>query len=278
MLYNRVGRSKKTDRFRCQFTPYTYMKKAIITLIALAGAASAETILNTDFTTVTSQPTEWTSGQWNGWNKPHFNFGENGAVIAQPWKQNTLSTEVTLSPNDSYNITFTTFGNTNEQSLEFYLASSTGAYSVVMGSSYNSNNFISVGTLNQDIIECTAQNQNSQGLVTFQTTGGGVGKVHPEVLKDSGTTFTTAFVPLTYSLTLKGSSLSFSVTDGTKTWSDKITIKENVSFDTVGFILDGGVGNAGVKSISIVSVPEPATATLSLLALVGLAARRRRLA
>ena len=244
------------------------MKKTIITLLALAGVASAAPSLTLDFTTA---PTDWTSGQWNGWNTPHFNYGENGATNAEPWKQNTLSTAITLSPEEAVTITFSTYGNGGEQGLLFYLSSSTDNYSVVTGTSYNSNKAVDVGYLEKAIVPRTEQSQTSMGNVGFQT---GTANLVTSFGSTSGTTLST-FNPLTYTLTLDGSALTVSVTDKDgETWSDDYTIKSGVTFDSIGFIMDGGVGNVGIKNISI--VPEPTTATLSLLALAGLAARRRR--
>ena len=244
------------------------MKKTIITLLALAGVAGAAPSLTTDFTTA---PTDWTSGQWNGWNTPHFNYGENGAVIAQPWKQNTLSTAITLSPEEAITIEFSTFGNGNEQGLMFYLSSSTDNYSVVTGTSYNSNKAVDVGYLDKAIVPRTENGGSNMGNVGFQAN---TTNLVTSFGSTSGTTLST-FNPLTYTLTLDGAALTVSVKDKDgKTWSEDYTIKSDVTFDSIGFIMDGGAGNVGVKSISI--IPEPTTATLSLLALAGLAARRRR--
>lgn len=166
------------------------MKKTIIALFALAGIASADAILSTDFTT---ESTDWTVGQWNGWDTPQFVYGENGAVVNKPWKQNTLTTTVGMPSGIGYTITFTTFGDGNEQAAMFFLTSSTDNYSIVMGNSYNSNNFISVGTLDSAIVDRTQQSgQTTQGLVSFQT-----GHVNPTVLATSGDAFATTFAPLT---------------------------------------------------------------------------------
>ena len=245
------------------------MKKTIITLLALAGVAAAAPSLTLDFKTA---PTDWTSGQWNGWNTPHFNYGENGATNKYSWKQNTLSTAITLSPEDAVTITFSTYGNGGEQGLLFYLSSSTDNYSVVTGTSYNSNKAVDVGYLEKAIVPRTEQSQESMGNVGFQT---GTANLVTSFGSTSAAKELSTFNPLTYTLTLDGSALTVSVKDKDgKEWSDDYTIKSGVTFDSIGFIMDGNEGDVGIKNISI--VPEPTTATLSLLALAGLAARRRR--
>lgn len=244
------------------------MKKTLITLLALAGVAGAAPSLTTDFTTA---PTDWTSGQWNKWDTPHFNYGENGATTAKPWRQNTLSTAITLSPEEAVTITFSTYGNGSEHGLMFYLTSSTDNYSVVTGISYKSNKAVDVGYLEKAIVPRTEEGGSNMGNVGFQA---GTANLVTSFGSTSGTTLST-FNPLTYTLTLDGSALTVSVKDKDgKTWSDDYTIKSGVTFDSIGFIIDGEGGSVGIKNISI--VPEPTTATLSLLALAGLAARRRR--
>ncbi len=245
------------------------MKKTLIALIALAGVAAAAPSLTTDFTTA---PADWTSGQWNGWNTPHFEFGENGALNKYSWKQNTLSTAITLSPEDAVTITFSTYGIGEEQGLMFYLSSSTSDYSVVTGTSYKSNKAVDVGYLDKEIVPRTEQSAESMGNVGFQN------NTANQVTSFGSTSASkelSTFNPLTYTITLDGTALTVSVKDKDgKTWSDDFTIRTGVTFDSIGFIMDGGEKHAGIKNIKI--VPEPATATLSLLALCGLAARRRR--
>ena len=245
------------------------MKKTIITLLALAGVAAAAPSLTTDFTTA---PADWTSGQWNGWDTPHIEFGNNGAVNKHSWKQNTLSTAITLSPEDAVTITFSTYGVGAEQGLLFYLSSSTSDYSVVTGTSYNSNKAVDVGYLDKEIVPRTQQSATNMGNVGFQA---GTANTVTSFGSTSESKELSTFNPLTYTITLDGTALTVSVKDKDgKTWSDDFTIKTGVTFDSIGFILDGSEGQAGIKNITI--IPEPTTATLSLLALCGLAARRRR--
>lgn len=243
------------------------MKKTIIALMALAGVALGDTtLIDVDFTALTGNtnentPAGWTAGQFNGnGNTPYYNFGENGAVVGQPWKQNFLTTSVDIASQGEYTITFTLYNNGENTGNMFFLSSDT--YSIVMGNSYDSNSDIYVGTLSEAV---------GRDYVCFQTNT----KINPTVLDN--TTGLNVSGDITYTLTMLEGNMTISARD----WSTTIEGMDDVTFTKLGFLTDGSPGGAGVKNIAVTApeapvVPEPATATLSLLALAGLAARRRR--
>ena len=243
------------------------MKKTIIALMALAGVALGDTtLLDMNFTTLTGNtnentPAGWTAGQFNGvGNTPYYSFGENGAVVGQPWKQNFLTTSLDIASQGEYTITFTLYNNGEDTGNMFFLSSDT--YSIVMGNSYNSNSDIYVGTLSEAV---------GRDYVCFQPNT----KINPTVLDN--TTGLNVSGDITYTLTMLDGNMTISARD----WSTTIAGMDDVTFTKLGFLTDGGINSAGVKNITITApeapvVPEPATATLSLLALAGLAARRRR--
>ncbi len=234
------------------------MKTALITLMALAGVASANTLLSLNFTTVSDVPEGWTTGQWNGDNTPHYTFGENGAVVNYPWKQNFIETSLDITSMGAYDITYTLYNNDENTGNMFYLSSD--SYSIIIGNSYTSNSEVYVGTLDSAV---------GAGFVCFQTGTG----TNPTVLANSEGFNVSGNI--TYTLTLNGGNLELSaVSTSGSSWTTSLTGLTDVTFNKVGFINDGSTGCVGVKNISI--VPEPATATLSLLALASLAARRRR--
>lgn len=248
------------------------MKKTLIALMSVAGMAMADTtLLSMDFTSLTGStdnntPAGWTAGQWNGNdNTPYYNFGENGAVVGQPWKQNYLTTTMNIASLGDYKISFTLYNNGEDTGNMFFLSSDT--YSIVMGNSYNSNSEIYVGTLAEAV---------GRDFVCFQTGT----KINPTVLDNSSGLNVSG--DIAYTLTMKDGNMTITIGEETApTWSTTITGLEDVTFTKIGFMNDGGPGNSGVKKITITTpdtpaVPEPATATLSLLALAGLAARRRR--
>ena len=248
------------------------MKKTLVTLMCLAGVAMGEqTLLTMDFTALTGNtddglPTGWTAGQWNGNNNtPYYTFGENGAVVGQPWKQNYLTTNQNIASQGEYTISFTLYNPTENTGNMFFLSSET--YSIVIGNSYDSNSEIYVGTLGEAV---------GKDFVCFQQNT----KINPTVIDNS--TGLNVSGNISYTLTLLNGNMTVNATvgDGTS-WSTTITGLEDVTFNKLGFITDGSAGGPGVKGITITApetpaVPEPTTATLSLLALAGLAARRRR--
>ena len=254
------------------------MKNTLIALMAVAGMAMADTLLEIDFTSLgesstdTNTPAGWTAGQWNGTNNtPYYNFGYTGAVVGQPWKQNYLTTNLDLTSQGSHSISFTLYNNNTEDTGNmFFLSSDT--YSIVIGNSYNSNSDIYVGTLSEAV---------GRDFVCFQPGT----KINPTVLDNSSGLDVSGII--SYTLVMKDGNMTiyanlFSTTyEDRGYWSTTITGMEDVTFNKLGFITDGDVNQAGVFGLSVTTsqapaVPEPTTATLSLLALAGLAARRRR--
>ena len=242
------------------------MKKTLIALMALAGVAVADvTLVEMDFTTLTGNsndnlPAGWSAGQYNGnGNVPYYTFGENGAVVGQPWKQNYLFTNLNIDSQEKATISFTLYNSGEDTGNMFYLSS--GTYSIVIGNSYNSNSEIYVGTLNEAV---------GRDYVCFQPGT----KINPTVL--ANTTNYNVSGDISYTLTMLDGNMTIDVTvgDGGK-WSTTIQGMDDVMFNQIGFLTDGATGTAGVKDVTV-SVPEPTTATLSLLALAGLAVRRRR--
>ena len=249
------------------------MKKSLIALLALAGMAMADTtLLDIDFTTLTGStndntPAGWTAGQWNGTgNTPYYNFGETGATVGQPWKQNYLATEeLDIDSMSECTIDLTLFNSNEDTGNMFFLSSD--SYSIVIGNSYNSNSEIYVGTLTEAV---------GRDYVCFQPNT----KINPTVLDNS--TGLNVSGDIAYTLTMKDGNMTIAATlSNGGTWSTTITGMKDVTFNKIGFLNDGAPGTSGVKGITITApetpaVPEPTTATLSLLALAGLAARRRR--
>lgn len=239
------------------------MKKTIIALVALSGLASAEVILSTDFTSVSSTPDGWTEGQWNGSYFPCYDYTDLGASINYSWKQNHLDHAVTLTSNETYTIEFEMVNKAQGGNM-FYLTSST--YSILIGQAYDANPGVSVGTLAgpMDKFVCFNGNPNRPDVV---------------LAKSPNYAWGTAAAPVTmsYTVTISAGELTVSVTNGTTSWdSGKLSIADDFQFTGVGFINDADAGCSITKSITITGTPEPATATLSLLALAGLCARRRR--
>ena len=279
------------------------MKKTLIALFAMGTVASAATtvLVEQDFTTLdgysqtwtdtkdtadTSDDVTYTSVLPEGWGtanlkndaSPHFKFGKNGALNQPSWAVISLYTEnLDISSDNTYTITFNTYANGNETQCLFYLSSDT--YSIAIGNSYNDHAFVSIGSTNQSV----------QGTrLSFQephTEGDTTAAIIPGVLATSTHNDTNGVQtgeldvhnPLSYSITLSSGLLNVSVKDkNNKTWTKEVAISEDFNFTSMGWVFDGSQHNVGLQNASLKVIPEPTTATLSLLALVGLAARRRR--
>ena len=252
------------------------MKKTLITLLALAGMASAGTILDADFTTG-SQPEGWDTAVLKGTHTPHFTWNDNGALINGNWTVPALSTDVNLTSDEKYVITFNVYSDGRENQNVFYLSSDT--YSIVIGNSYNDHAWTSVGTYDGALEGVRVSFQKSDDSTTTPTT---ILATSPHnatngVQTDEGEL--NVHSNLSYTLTLSSGSLTVKVTDSQSTpmtWETTVDIADDFAFSSIGWVVDGQGAAVGIKDVNIAIVPEPATATLSLLALAGLAARRRR--
>ena len=255
------------------------MKKTLITLMTLAGVAAAADI-STSFSTAgwelgkareTGGAALFTIADGNltltnsNWGQQYANYSfvsyaEGAYAMGQ---DSTLTFSVTMTP---VNMSL---------SAVFYVVTADKAYAI--GKDYDQDYFSygkgdlnSVGVYNFD-----PPSQNNSGACYL---GGDQNRL--------GTTDTLA---VNTAITLSGTvawngeagSYMMSLSDGTSTvdWNLRTT-----SFDItgVGFYGDGAnnnnvtFSNLSVTATNVTLIPEPATATLSLLALAGLAARRRR--
>lgn len=126
----------------------------------------------------------------------------------------------------------------------------------------------------------TVQKENSyvtshDGTLRFDDGG-----LNTEALKD------TTFMTITWVFDAPVSEEDFGFTihfDSSKDWGDELLIGalgisqfDNITVDQVTDQFEEDLGNTGGWNPGGENIPEPATATLSLLALAGLAARRRR--
>ena len=219
------------------------MKKTLITLLALAGVAAAETLtfeVERDANAVTFAFDEVTAQEIMTLTYTDWSYNGGGTSNVGSWQspsntayQNSFSPDAQLrgSTTDNWTMNFTVTNNTEEE------------------------------------LSLTQFTFDAYGI-----NGGGSDK--------------NAFIPVTLTLGQASASISLayagSTTTGTLdlTGDNAITIGAN---ETVSLALTMTASNgyntySGITagSVTYAIVPEPATATLSLLALAGLAARRRR--
>ncbi len=245
------------------------MKKTFITLLALAGMASADTIdLLTDGT--------WTTGSRYG--RPTWVQNEGALTLTNSnWSQayavydfadnvtGSWSFSATVDRFDgSAGFTLTLIGNNQAITIGTTVyESGTGFYGTTTNTAANGYSFQdALGDINGTKVDSPIQlvegpfNVNQNAVITGYTT-----------LDDDSNVILT--------LSLGGSAVA---TAGVAT----INLGKDFELDKISVWGDGGNNrkNWAVTSLTVTTksdvVPEPATATLSLLALAGLAARRRR--
>ncbi len=247
-----------------------YMKKTLITILALAGSASAA--LTLDATLSTSSSYSWDTDV-------------NGAAITLILSKDAMKA---LDGNTMrWNQVFASFELTD------------GSYTVTSGTGDESTT--TTTPLDRISIECTTYTTNAIRATNSQvpTTYGTSPRwdfFGSQYYANKTAWDTATCAALTFGVNSTGSLravLSVINADGTITNITQATASNKISFDgisqvnlnsthvTDAFVYSGTWGNTDLTTITnnalkTANIPEPATATLSLLALAGLAARRRR--
>ncbi|MGN0868553.1 MAG: PEP-CTERM sorting domain-containing protein, partial [Akkermansia sp.] len=266
MLYNAPRGGGEASPINLQFQ--TLMKKTITTLIALAGAAFAEaqTFTLADNTAVlipnSGIPTDLAECTGlllskDGWKSGLLYGGPQGAA------SNTIDNWDT---NEKVNVTSTTFNIYGRQ----------GIGGEVMLSACEI-----TGTPVSSAITLSIASGNISGSVTYALSFGIVAKSSDG---NNGYTYTVV-AQGSDSLTLSSTATTPVSKDFNVSVPSTFVEREGTTYYSIFRIYGEGPSGQGAKYNTVtisgwtatsVSVPEPATATLSLLALAGLAARRRR--
>ncbi len=246
------------------------MKKTLITLLALAGVAAAATDLtylggnnNKDLTSIEDS------------NFPYLGLGNTYA-------NSNILESITTVGNKDYNLTF----------------DDTGAVSFIVNESLYFNQIYTTGAVTSYTITFGANGSLNAATKKDQTWGGSI-----QFTQNATVTLNIGVSEEQLANTTAGEIFKRTVINSTDTlknaiWNvtDKLTVNaiglngyENVGLvadvttlqaGQYGYmkVLSGDENSGGADGISLVfkAIPEPTTATLSLLALAGLAARRRR--
>ena len=254
------------------------MKKTIIALMALAGVAVADTVItgadltwdvstpNKDCTTVNAGNLTYSGGGW--W--------VNGPT-------GTLAQSITLGLDQVLEFSYSCDFSTSNSVLTLALANNNGA--VVMGKTYNDNVCLGTTTETGDAVArgYAFGSTNNSGAVanitSYTALKDGVGENANNVtfVVNSGSTVNTNDV--TFTVAYNTTSSQFVGTLAYDGHTAKIDLGETFSVNAITATFDGAsafVGHVNDIQLKVTTVPEPTTATLSLLALAGLAARRRR--
>lgn len=247
------------------------MKKTLITLLALAGVASAETV---DLLASS-----------DGWEFSQSSLSGGVLIGTGHWKSGyayyTLGTPITLSTSDTLELSYTlTFNTTSDVAATVALHSSSdvlafGAKTYV-GSSNDAPLCIGYSTATEAIeanaITFAANNGYGYIFTSYTDTGVTAGITRSsenetashsirEVISWSGDKYVA-------SIYVDGNAV------GTQDLGTSYTL-EKITFASAGNTTSYD-SRPSVSNMQLALIPEPTTATLSLLALAGLAARRRR--
>lgn len=263
------------------------MKKTIIAIFALAGVAMGETVTTTY--TPFSSADDWelrglgnARGEQVDVKKPTITNNTANSTNpnwCRPVGYYSFDTPLTLSNTaDSLTFSFTLTGaeKNSVATIAFEGSDGSGARSLVMGSCYRgqdgvSNNNFAFGSINKNdgnayLLGSDGDWQGKAYNITPITLLGGI--------TENAVTFSGSIA-----WDEQKNGFMFTLTQGNSTAS--YNLGANYTLTSLNLTFDGGNTNNNSYTfsdftISHKSIPEPTTATLSLLALAGLAMRRRR--
>lgn len=246
------------------------MKKTLITLFALAGTAMASTVITgNDLTWDISTPYKDCTTVTNG----NLTYSNGGWLVNGP--TGSLTQAITLEQNQMLTFSYSFDFNSSDSIITLALVNSNGA--VVMGKTYGNNvrlgtttetgsavarGYAFADTNNKDYVANITEGYTDLGTVFIVNSG--------DTVNTNNVTFTVAY----------DTSLSQFV--GTLEYGGKsadVNLGETFSVNAVTATFDGAsafVANVNDIQLEVTTIPEPTTATLSLLALAGLAVRRRK--
>jgi hypothetical protein len=243
------------------------MKKTIIALFALAGVAMADTVITgADLTWDISSPYKDCTAVNDG----NLTYSGGGWWVSGP--TGTLAESITLGKDQvlefSYNVNF----NISNSILTLALVNNSGA--VVMGKSYGDAVCLGTTTETGDAVSrgYAFSGTNNSGQVANIESGYTSLGADFTINADNKVTFTVA-----YDTTLAQFVGTLALGDKTA----DINLGESFGVNAITATFDGAAAYVGKVNdmkltVTTIPVPEPTTATLSLLALAGLASRRRR--
>ena len=220
------------------------MKKTIITLLALAGVAAAEETITTDYT----GQFKWTSST-----TPTLTFSEEVDCPLTFVLSTTASHKTTSYLPDTFTPDVNV-GNGGTWTLSFTATNDSSEAVTLSGIDLGVFSFNNGGT---------SQPASTSREITLTLSGDLTGVKNYTTEGSNSAAGSLATVALTLDNAVEigaGESITFD-----------LTVARVTQLGT--FI---GLNSATLKTTTTVQIPEPATATLSLLALAGLAVRRRR--
>ena len=222
----------------------------------MASVASAATTITSTFTEVPTIKTNFYADDFTFefTLAEDYTIAESGSVLAAYWG---TALTADISGNGKY----------SANAISLSAGATEGTFTLTIGRCGLGN--YTLGSTN----DWKSASITSSTTVTYETGGNGTTPAY--------TTFADAIqVGVTYTLAVAAGDHS---NIPTLSWVDEMGVNQSITGGTytgnmAGYPRDGGATDDLAYSINpgVASVPEPTTATLSLLALCGLAARRRR--
>ncbi len=248
------------------------MKKSVIALMALAGVAMA------------TEPVTLTPLTEEGWSHT-VRTGKTAT-----WSQNATSGTLTLD-NSNWSQTSATYdlatnlGGTLGFSVDITRGSVSGGVSFVLIGTEKSLTLGTKGYTDGTLFYGTSDNVTASSYYLNEAWENGTTMDSSSLLSSACNYNATATLTGSTAVNAEGNTiltLTASSTSADSTATVNIDLGKNFVLDKIMFCGDGANNATGIWTISNLSVtgtpviPEPSTATLSLLALCGLASRRRR--
>lgn len=263
------------------------MKKTLIALMALAGVASADYVWNGPSGSITStqwgDKSNWTFTNGSSWNNNSVtgpntdamydaNIVVNQSITLSGFRIEGYLPKFTVTNNSTFTATFVKF-----QGPAVIDVDSGSTFNLTIDGDYKDNTatFTVDGTLNLDATDdngwCTTTftlgNNGSLSISNANNCASSVTLNATLQGSEAGSIYTRSL--LTYS-NASLTNVAYNFGEG---WTD---VGEGEITGAKQYKITNDANGISVNYMAVAPIPEPTTATLSLLALAGLAARRRR--